>query len=159
MYQPARVIRSTPALDKVAQGNKQVDASSISLVPEDDTLSRKLNSLIRSMSTPGTPPTPHDGFFSNKPPIKPLIPRRTSRVTRHKRESQRFSPLEGLRRGSPSKKPLTRRPRDTKVLYKVSSSRTLCASPPKHAPPEKPALLQSTYPLSTVSLLSLQITS
>jgi hypothetical protein len=137
MYQPAKVNRSTPASEATGQANDQLDAYNISLVPDDDTLSRKLNSLIRSLGTPGTPSSPHDGFLSNRSPVKPLIPRHAGGATRRKPKSQRFSPLEGSRRGSPSKKPPPRRPRDSKVLYKVSSSRVLRASPPKHHSPEK----------------------
>ena len=119
---------------------------SISLVPEDDTLSRKLNSLIRSLSSRGAPSrgseshpvsgqNPHNILLPLKSPVKPLVPRQEGRVMKRKSDPQGFSP-DSFRQGNPPKKSLPRKPRNNKVLYNISPSHALRKSLPTTISPE-----------------------
>ena len=141
MIQSTRMNHSTPARDFSKQSGDQSEGYDIPLMPEEDTLTRKFNSLIRSIGSPETPSSGHSpqgtilhGILSKKSPVKPLVLRRAGGVTRHQPKSQRYSPLKATR---PSGKPARKQPRDSKVLYNVSSARDLRALAAKDASPEK----------------------
>lgn len=116
-------------------------------MPEEDTLTRKFNSLIRSLGSPETPSSGQSpqnailqGILSRRSPVKPLVPRRAEGVARHKPKSQRYSPLKSSCRKTPyAQSPSRRKPRDSKTLYKVSSIRDLRALSPSHVSQEKVA--------------------
>ncbi|KIM25144.1 hypothetical protein M408DRAFT_26361 [Serendipita vermifera MAFF 305830] len=141
--QPGKPNYSTPVRNVV----KEASAHEIAFMPEDDTLTRKFNSLVRSLGSPETPSSGKSsqgtilcGILSKKSPVKPLVPRRTGGVTRNKSKIARYSPLKTARQGHPSAKAKSpKRPRDRKVLYNVSSIRDLRAASTKQASPEKVA--------------------
>jgi len=143
LIQSARMNHSTPARDFSKQSGEQSEGYDIPLMPEEDTLTRKFNSLIRSLGSPETPSSGQSpqsmilhGILSKKSPVKPLVLRRAGGVTRHQPKSQRYSPLKASR---PLGKPVRKQPRDSKVLYNVSSARDLRALTTKDASPEKVA--------------------